>query len=164
MANRTPTFPIEPGQAARDVEMIYRLFVQAEAGQTITYTEISEVVGKHGKGGDSRIHRAIRRARKDGVNMENIRDVGYRRDSAQDTINESIPKHLKRMRSAANQGVRKLRTVDVSELNNSERVDYHMQVAVLGSTRMVLSDKNQVEQRNSIKNSVLNISRRTLIG
>lgn len=161
---KSPVFPSEAGQAARDVEMIHRLFMASKPGDTVTYSDITDIIGRHDKGGDARIHRAVRRARKDGVNMENIRDIGYRHDTAQDTINTSLPKQIRRMRSAANQGIKKLRTVDTAELSNSERVEYNMQAAVLGSARMVLGEKNQDRQRNEISNGVIRISRTKLVG
>src|SRR5262245_11957690 len=108
-----------------DYEPIYGLLVLAAPGEIVTFRALHEAVGHPISSSSSPLRSVINRLLNDGIVFANVRLVGYRRLTAEQTVDAADGDRSK-LRGHARRNARKLITVDVDfgTLDDRHRIAY----------------------------------------
>lgn len=106
MQGRRPSF-----QMSADARLIYQRLLKATVGETVTYTELSEIVSRKVDGSFAPLHTARKAARRDNqIVFDCIHKVGVKCLSDEDKVKLS-DRTATRLRKAARRGIESLGTV-----------------------------------------------------
>lgn len=135
-----------------DTQLLARRLAKMEPGNTITYKEMSTVIGK-----DILEHRHVLSAarrivlRENRIVFETVRNVGVTRLSDGEIVNSAVPMFRKKVRSVARRVKKEIGAVDHEKLTHEERVQRDMGLIMVGFTDTITSTQNTARLETRIK-------------
>lgn len=132
--SRRPTFELSV-----DTRIVRDRLAKAAIGETVTYTELSDALGRKVGGGSPHIQSAVRSLETDGVIFGNIRGVGYQR-LADAQIVDTVEHERKGLRRRARRIVHRLTSIgDFDGLPNASKIKHNAAVSAFGAIAAMLS-------------------------
>ena len=136
-----------------DTDSLVRVMKEIKMGETITYSEMSNVIGRNVLARRWTITSAINKLRNEyGIVFEVISKVGYKRlDSIGIVQTGSLA--IKKIRSAAKVGMKKLSCVDFQSLDVQKQVEHNAKYTVLALVQESTTKKSISKIENKVGNS-----------
>lgn len=123
MTNR-PAF-----EAAVDTRLLLARLMKAQPGDTVTFADLSEAIGRRVGGGDPHVQSAKRMAERDiGAVFGSVHGVGYKRLTDIEVV-KAADSGIGRIKRAARREGNKLSTVNPTALNSTDRDLYHARLS-----------------------------------
>jgi hypothetical protein len=121
-------------EISTDTALLYHDLVRIPPGGEITYTALSESMGREIAGGDPHLQTALRRALTlDGAVFDNIRGVGYRRLKDEEIVAAST-RDTDGIRRKSRRAARKLSAVeDYTALPADVRIEHSAKLSLFGA-------------------------------
>lgn len=118
-----------------DTQLIIKRLKQAAVGDTITYQELTTLVGGNIQGNKRYLLQSARGhvLRNEHMVFDCIEDVGVKRISDSEIV-ETVPNHtMTRIRRTAKRGVRKLACAEYELLSGDEKTRFNAGASLLGA-------------------------------
>lgn len=132
-----------------DTRTLYDLLAKADHNQTVTYTEMTDLLGRHVEGGDPNLQSALRRVENlDGIVFGNVLGVGYKRLSDIEIVQTSEREITAIRRRAKRAGRRVTRIADFDSLPNEVKVRHNAALSLFGALNIMTKPK-QVKKLES---------------
>jgi hypothetical protein len=139
-------------EASSDTRFIDQTLGKAEPGQTITYTELSDAIGrdvrKHAR---SSLMSALRMQLNEGRVFEAIANEGYRRLTDQEIIKTQAAKGLSRISRTARKTARKVACAEFQKLSNDDKVAHNTQLSMLGAVGQMTKPKAMIAVEKAVR-------------
>lgn len=146
-----------------DTDVLYKRLVNVKIGETITYTELSALIGRDVQISGSSILQSARRIalNKDNILFDTITNHGIKRLNDVEKVNTAVSS-LRRIQAAAKTGAKKVSSVDDFELLPSEQKFKHN--AYLSIFNAIVYSAQQktvqkIEQSIEIQNGKLSLNK-----
>ena len=128
-------------EASSDTRFLYQRLIKVEAGETITYDELSKEIGRNVRKARYLLASARRMAlSNDRVVFGTIRGVGLRRMDNSGIVG-SVESRTKRIRNQARKGLKELGCVD-GELSRDDTVKHNVGVSVFSVLSEITKPKS----------------------
>lgn len=121
-------------EPSADTRLIYSLLMKAEMGDVVTYTELSEQVGRKVTGADSYLQSALRMIERDeNMVFSSVRGVGYKRLTDAEIATQVGESGVRKIKRTARRTAKTISKADDSNLSNEERVKRNTFASFMGA-------------------------------
>lgn len=117
-----------------DVRVVFDRLVQMRVGETITYADIKDLIGRDGQNGGRSVIASARRKALNEHRMvfEPVRNEGYKRLSDADIVN-TAEHDMGKVHRATRRGARRIAVVDFERLPNASKVKHNTYLSMFGA-------------------------------
>lgn len=134
---------LKPFERSANTAMIYQRIGQMQIGDLLTYKELSDILGEPVDGSNSHLQSARDMAvRYDGIVLENVRTVGYKRLSDTGIVHDT-DRDMKSIGRKAKKATRKLESADYAALPLNEKHKFNVRSSILGVLRAASSRRRE---------------------
>lgn len=137
-----------------DTRLLYQRILKLNPDETISYAELSAVIGRDVTGSArSNLFSARNKALREGINTEAVTKVGIKRLTDTQTVGTTDGRVRDHIRRVTGKAVKKLATVDFNNLSNPDKVKHNTAVSHLGALRAFAADKIAPRIERKVKES-----------
>jgi hypothetical protein len=146
-----------------ETKMLCQLLAKLQVGETVTYSEMSDVVGFNvqSNNGRGRFYTAYNRTLIDqGIYLENVRGTGYRRVANNDVPNSVTNRRSRKLRSQVKRWGKELFSgFDYRNASKDAQRDFNQSVAIHGTLALFSKPQTQdkIKEQVAIANGDINI-------
>lgn len=122
-----------------DTRVMYEHMKNRMIGETVTFRELGELIGRRVWGGTANLQSALRRLENEGLAFANVRGVGYQRMNDVEVVNtaETAREHLRRKAKRACKRLACVREFD--KLENDMKIKHNAAMSGFGAIASILA-------------------------
>ena len=151
----TKTLNAKLFEMTADTAILYKHLTAMEPGDTVSYREMSTMLGREIRGDNSHLQSALRAASRDsGAVFDCVRNVGYRRLTDSEIVQTSAPRTARLRKRVEREGKRLAMVANFDALAINLKQDHNARVSVLGAIAQALKPKAIAEVRNHVSTSM----------
>lgn len=125
-----------------DTRALYDLLLKADPGQTVTFVEMTNLLGRDVAGVFPNLQSALRRVENlDGIVFGNVRGIGYKRLNDIEIIQTSEREIVAIRRRARKAGRRVTKIENFDALPNEEKIRHNMSLSLFGAINSMTKPK-----------------------
>lgn len=141
-----------------EASALIRLLVAMPVGAVLTYEQMSAAIGVDVRKRRGALSTARHRALEDeGAHTETVRGVGVKRISSAEVGASQLPRDLRRSRSAARKGLRRVSKIVINDVPQEERAALFGRASMLQIIDHAASTKGQAKAIAAVASSDLDV-------